>query len=192
MEPPELSCDDPEHVLVEFIERVLRSAIASVATAIRNQGEDHRWLTDTDRHAGVVDVLDAAPGQNQWQSAGYTGHGTIEPRDHGARWLDPLDRDVAFDAGEVQSGQCVQPRVGPGANDSPLRRVGDPGVFVVGWRLVRVRVGPARCRTAVAIKEAIDLDQEFRRAIHEFPLAGPARIGGRIALIRPRPRYEIR
>ena len=132
-EAPEGSSDDPPKMPVEYVEVVLGAAVTGVAATIRAQRHEHRWVSDTEDHAGVVKVGEPAASDDDRERSGRQRHEAVGSSDVGAATLRPFDRHIALDHGETVLGERREPSVGSGAEDPPLGGIEQPRVLLL-WR----------------------------------------------------------
>jgi hypothetical protein len=83
-------------------------------------------VTDTQHHAGIVNLVKPAACDHQWERTRGVRNQTVSSRDHRARLDAPPDRGIPLDDGDASIDKRTNPGVCPGANDPPLRRVEQP------------------------------------------------------------------
>ena len=119
----------------------LSQAFASAVRQERDHGEQGVSAGDTDDDAAVLDVVDRrAPEGERHRPVGHRGHQIRTPW---RRYVTgPGQRHASLGRGEPQAPERIDPGVGPGTDDAPLRRVGAAGALLLCGHLAAVRVVP--------------------------------------------------
>jgi hypothetical protein len=178
-QPAKPTGHDHGHALVEVVELVLGATVARIATAIGEPFDQHRRVAETEDHPGVVDVINPAAGDAEWERPGCERHDPVGARDLGSGLLSPRDRDVAFDDRESGIDERDQPGVGAGADDPPLSRIQQARVLLVPRRSIGMRIRPRSKPATGDRKGGIDGRPELSLTDH-FPIVanrGPASAG---------------
>src|SRR5688572_8786546 len=118
--------DDANDAGVEAVELVLGAAVAGITPALREPVDTRRWVADTQRHTGIIDVAEPAAGNDERQCTLGERYEAVGARDHGSGFRAPLDCGARFDDRETGLDECDDPRVGASADDPPLRRIEQP------------------------------------------------------------------
>ena len=149
--------NDADDVLVEFVQHVLRSAVASVASTVGNPHCADRRISDAKRDARIVHGPELAASDDQREHACDAGHDPIRAGYHRPRRHPPLDLCTGVHHGESRLMQRHEPRIGAGAHDPPLGRIGRPRVLLVAHqRSIGVRVRPPRQPTPGHRERCVD------------------------------------
>ena len=127
--------------------------VAGVATTVGEPVDAFRGVPDADYQPGVVDVADLAVGNDKLQRANGDRDGAVGAGDHRQSVRRPGHRGVRFDDREAGVDEGDEPGVRSGAEDPPLRRVGETRVCLVRHRRpVGMRIGPW-CQAAAGLQE---------------------------------------